>query len=398
MRWRAAWLAVAGSLLLLGDLATPSQGTAWTRTITLAALPLVLPVARLSLSGGWATYIAIAGGLLAGPVHSIFYDPLRDPACIGCYEGAFGTSANLNAARALAVAGAILAAAGLAAGARWRAPASILLGLVAVAEMIGLAPLVAARAGVAVAAVALGADVVARWWSGRRLELLIDSLGATPDAASLAAAERDASHGEWVPSEVRLGLEHARLRLELDQQAAALAESRRRIVDRADEEARRLERDLHDGAQSHLLNLGMGVAALHAARPSPNLSAALVETRKCLEELRSVARSAFPPVLESAGLGPAVVALTGGRLARMDLPSRRFDPVAERTAYLLVAEVHRHAVTPISVSGRLRGDRLELTVTGPAPSADAVIHDRVAALGGTMTSDDVRTEASLPCA
>lgn len=395
---RVTSLAVAGGLLLLGDLAAPSEGTAWTRTLTLAVVPLVLPVARLSLGGSRAAHVAIAGGLLAGPVRSVVYDPLRDPGCVGCFEGAFGTLANLDAARILAVVGAILVAVGLTAGARWRAPGSVLLALVAVSGLLGLAPLVGASIGVAIAGVALGADLVGRWWSGRRLELLVAGLHAAPDAAGLAAAERDAAREEWIASEVRLGLEHARLRLELDQQTEALAQSRRRIVDRADEEARRLERDLHDGAQPYLLDLGLEVAALCAARPTPNLAAALAETRECLDELRAVARVAFPPVLESAGLAPAVVAMTGGRLAEVDLPARRFDPVAERTAYLVVAEVHRRADTPISVAGQLRDDRLELTVTGPPPPPDSVIHDRIAALGGTMTSDGERTEVTLPCA
>lgn len=368
------------------------------RTVTIAALPLVLPVARWSLGASRAAFVALLGGLLAGPVRSVVYDPLRDPDCSGCYEGAFGSFAGIGAARVLALVGAAFVAAGLVASARRRVPATMLVAVVGVAGLLGLAPLAAARIAVLCAAVALAADVASRWWSQRRLERLVEGLRAAPDATGLAAAERDAARRPWVAPEVRLGLEQARLRLDLDRHTDELAQSRRRIVERADEEARRLERDLHDGAQPLLLDLGLAVAGRQAAHPSPAQEAALADTRTCIDELRAVARSAFPPVLQSAGLGPAVIALTSGRLATVDLPTGRFDPVAERTAYLVIAEVHRRSSTPLTVTGRLCDGRLELAVTGPAPPLDATIHDRVAALGGTMTSDGDRTEVTLPCA
>ncbi|GAA2154076.1 hypothetical protein FHX52_1616 [Humibacillus xanthopallidus] len=401
---RAAWLAVAVGLLLLGDWSAPTNGTAVSRTVTIAALPLVLPVARLALAGSRAVFVALVGGLLAGPVRSIIYDPLRDPDCSGCFEGAFGSFADIGSARVLAIVGAAIVAAGLGASARRRDPASMLLAVVAVTGLLGVtglpgpSPLVMARIAVLCAAVAIAGGLAGRWWSRRRLERLVAGLQAAPDATGLAAAERDAARRPWIAPEVRLGLEQARLRIDLDRHTDELAQSRRRIVERADEEARRLERDLHDGAQPLLLDLGLAVADRQDAHPSPAQEAALADTRTCIDELRAVARSAFPPVLQSAGLGPAVIALTSGRLATVDLPPGRFDPVAERTAYLVIAEVHRRASTPLTVTGRLCDGRLELAVTGPAPPLDATIHDRVAALGGTMTSDGDLTEVTLPCA
>ena len=395
---RIATLAVAVGLLFLGDWSAPTEGTALSRTITIAALPLVIPVARWSIGHGWAAVVAILGGIVAGPVRSVVYDPLRDPDCTGCFEGALGAYADLGSARVLAILGAALVVTGLVAGVRRRSPATWVLAAVGVLGVLDLTPLTDARAAVAAAAAAIVARLLRHWWSRRRLERLVAGVAAAPDVAGLAAAERDAAGRDWVVPEVRVGLEQARLRADLDRRVAELADSRRRIVERADTEARRLERDLHDGAQPLLLDLGLAISAAHAARPTHSLKVALAETRACIDDLRTVARAAFPPVLESAGLGPAVVALTGGRLLTLDLPSARLDPVVERTAFLVVAEVYRGADEPIGVTGRLLDGHLDLAVTGAPPPPESVSHDRVAALGGTMTSDGNRTEVTLPCA
>ena len=165
-------------------------------------------------------------------------------------------------------------------------------------------------------------------------------------------------------------------------------------MERADQEARRLERDLHDGAQQYLLGLGM---ALLAEPQTPRTAQALRETHACIDDLRTVAREIYPPVLESGGLRPALSALARGRLAALDVPDRRFPAATERTAYLAVADILHRGAQPISVAGRVTGDELVVEVNGPPPPGQALIHDRVAATGGTLHVQDCRTVMRLPC-
>ena len=82
-------MVLGAALLLLGDLAPPTAGTPLSRSLSLAALPLVLPVSRYAVRPhpGFGGLLALAGGLVAGPVRSLFYDPLRDADCRGCFRG-----------------------------------------------------------------------------------------------------------------------------------------------------------------------------------------------------------------------------------------------------------------------------------------------------------------------
>ncbi len=186
----------------------------------------------------------------------------------------------------------------------------------------------------------------------------------------------------------------ARLRLALAEQATQIDESRRRIVERADHEARRLERDLHDGAQQYLLGLGL---ALLAEPQTASTAQALRETHACIDDLRGVAREVYPPVLESSGLRPALVALASGRLTALDIPDGRFSAAAERAAYLVVADILHRGSQRIAVSLSLTGTELTLVVDGPPPPRDAHIHDRVAATGGALRVEENRTVMRLPC-
>jgi signal transduction histidine kinase len=156
-----------------------------------------------------------------------------------------------------------------------------------------------------------------------------------------------------------------------------LSETRTDAVDTAAAELRRVERDLHDGAQARLVALGMSLrAAERLIETSPKAALALVgEARvmssRALTELRDLVRGIHPPVLADRGLGDAVRALAletpvATRLD-IDLPGRLAAPV-ESAAYFAVAEVlanaAKHAEAQmVEIHMRHTGDVLRIAVT-----------------------------------
>ena len=132
-----------------------------------------------------------------------------------------------------------------------------------------------------------------------------------------------------------------------------LTETRGHAVDAAAAELRRIERDLHDGAQARLVALGMNLRAVERVLPgSPNAALALVaEARetsvRALNELRNLIRGICPPVLADRGLGHAVQALALDTplptTLEIDLPGRPTPPV-ESACYFAIAEALANAV------------------------------------------------------
>ena len=132
-----------------------------------------------------------------------------------------------------------------------------------------------------------------------------------------------------------------------------LTESRGHAVDAAAAELRRIERDLHDGAQARLVALGMNLRAVERVLPaSPQAALALVaEARetsvRALNELRDLIRGICPPVLADRGLGHAVQALVLDTplpaTLEVDLPGRLSAPV-ESACYFAIAEALANAV------------------------------------------------------
>jgi signal transduction histidine kinase len=167
-----------------------------------------------------------------------------------------------------------------------------------------------------------------------------------------------------------------------------LSETRTDAVDTAAAELRRVERDLHDGAQARLVALGMSLrAAERLFATSPGAALAMIgEARemssRALTELRDLVRGIHPPVLADRGLGDAVRALALetpiNTKLDIDLPGRLAEPV-ETAAYFAVAEVlanvvkHAHART-VDIHMRHDGDALRIAVTddgiGGADPAD----------------------------
>jgi PAS domain S-box-containing protein len=130
-----------------------------------------------------------------------------------------------------------------------------------------------------------------------------------------------------------------------------LQASRARIVDAADEARRRLEKDLHDGAQARLVNLGLVLRLArsklqHPEEVGPLLDAAIDELGLATSELREFARGVHPAVLTDGGLKPALRALVERSHMSVQLgqlPSARLPPRVEATVYFLVAEALTNA-------------------------------------------------------
>jgi signal transduction histidine kinase len=163
---------------------------------------------------------------------------------------------------------------------------------------------------------------------------------------------------------------------ELAYRVEQLTETRAGVVDAADAERRRLERDLHDGTQQRLvslaMNLGMARARASTAEEARQaIAAAHEEAKAALAELRDLIRGLHPAVLEDRGLDAAL----SGVAARMPIPvrltvdlPRRPAPVIEAVAYFVVSEglanIAKHAqAREVAVSVERVADRLHVIVT-----------------------------------
>lgn len=216
----------------------------------------------------------------------------------------------------------------------------------------------------------------------------------------------------------------ARLDAELRARLEELRASRARIVEAGDAERRRLERDLHDGAQARLVALAMLLNRLDGRIGSDPDAAALLgqaqdELKLSLAELRELARGIHPPLLAEQGLAPALDALA----ARAPVPvtieadrTQRLPRAVEIAAYFVVSEslanVAKYArataatVTIQRVNGRLVVDVGDDGIGGADTAGGSGLRglaDRVAALDGTLTLDSpdgagTRVRAEIPLA
>lgn len=201
---------------------------------------------------------------------------------------------------------------------------------------------------------------------------------------------------------------------------AELRRSRARIVEATDAERRRLERDLHDGAQQRLVSLSLALRLLRSrlrAADEPNdeaiaaADAAAAELKIAIQELRELARGIHPAILTEAGLGAAMTALAERSSVPAEvssLPDRRLSPAVEATAYFVVSEalanVAKYAgATRASIGAECRGSILRVEVgddgIGGADrsrgSGIRGLQDRVAALGGRLTIDSPAGQGTL---
>jgi signal transduction histidine kinase len=208
-------------------------------------------------------------------------------------------------------------------------------------------------------------------------------------------------------------------------QVTSLRETRARVVDAADTERRRIERDLHDGTQQQLVALAMSLGrAKEKMDTDPEGARELVaqahqEAKDSITALRDVVRGVHPAVLTDRGLDAALSALA----ARAPVPVRldvdvptRPSPTVEAIAYFVVSEaltnVAKHsAATRATVHVERDGDRLLVSVSddGRGGATDAAggglagLRDRVHAVDGTFRLQSSPTGGTtvtveVPCA
>jgi len=193
---------------------------------------------------------------------------------------------------------------------------------------------------------------------------------------------------------------------DLTRLAADLAASRARVVAAADEARRRIERDIHDGAQQRLVSLGLELRAARASMP-PGLTQLDRELSRIGEglaaaqdELRELALGIHPAILAEGGIGPALKSLTRRSPVPVALDVRVAGRLPERVevaGYYVVAETLTNAAkhaeaSAVRIQVAQNGRVLDVTVSDdgvggadPARGSGLVgLQDRVGALGGTI--------------
>jgi signal transduction histidine kinase len=220
-------------------------------------------------------------------------------------------------------------------------------------------------------------------------------------------------------------LAHGRLQAELRVHLAAVQASRTRIVAAADAERRRIERDLHDGAQQRLVALAARLRLEQRRRgqavdpaTSTLMEGTITELRQALEELRALAQGLLPAALASEGLGPALGELVDrqpGEARLVAVPGHRHWSGLEATAWFVAAEglanAAKHAAgTPVIVRASCQDGLLTVAVVDGGPGGARIgagtglrgLADRVEALGGRLLVEDrpgggTDLRAALPC-
>jgi signal transduction histidine kinase len=193
----------------------------------------------------------------------------------------------------------------------------------------------------------------------------------------------------------------------LAERAAQLEASRARLITAADEERRRLERDLHDGAQQHLVALAVLIQLARTAghdRHQPLLTEAsgLVDT--AIAEIRRLAQGIYPPLLVSGGLAQALPAVA----ARAPVPAQlnlqglgRYPASIETALYFCCSEALQNAAkhggsgTTVTITAHADDRTLTLTISDTGRGFDPAtigtgltnMTDRLSAIGGDLIID-----------
>jgi signal transduction histidine kinase len=250
---------------------------------------------------------------------------------------------------------------------------------------------------------------------GRRIAALVHDSSLRDDPELIEA----------VCAAAGLALENERLQAELRAHLDELRASRVRIVEAADAERRRLERDLHDGTQQRLVSVSMalGLAESKLAADPEGAREILDETRKtlatALQELRELSQGIHPGILTERGLGPALQELAYAAPVPIELSvplEQRLPQPVEAAAYYVVAEALTNvakyaAASTVSVSVDQRNGRALVEVSddgvgGADPARGSGLRglsDRVEALGGRLFVESTpgrgtHLKAEIPCA
>ncbi len=222
------------------------------------------------------------------------------------------------------------------------------------------------------------------------------------DSAVTGARELEREIG----AAARLAVDNERLRAGVLAQLEDLRASRARIVEAGDAARRRIERDLHDGAQQRLLTVSFELRLARAAAGGDAALATLLETtsdevQAALEELRDLAHGIYPAVLTEAGLGPALETLADDAAIPVELggwPDERFPEAVERAAYIIVSDRIDGLADYAEVTVMRDGDTLAVEIGPDASPPSVYLADRVGALGGRIGVEGDRLRAEIPCA
>jgi signal transduction histidine kinase len=250
--------------------------------------------------------------------------------------------------------------------------------------------------------VASGRAVTALVRDGRQVALVTH-------ATAIAELERE------LGAAVRLALENERLQAEILAQLHDLRVSRTRIVETGDAERRRLERDLHDGAQQRLLALSYDLRVARAAAEAEGdvqtaslLGDATGGAQAALGELRELADGIHPAILTEAGLGAALESLADAAPLAVEIgetAGERFPAPVETAAYLVVAEAiddaARRGASYAAVTAPRDDDRLVVKVEDDGSQRTSTmirLADRVGAIGGRLEIEATTLRAEIPCA
>ena len=264
--------------------------------------------------------------------------------------------------------------------------------------------------------------------AGRVVDLPEDGRAVTrlADVAAIVHdPELDPDLVESAGAAARLALHNARLQADVRAQLDKVQESRRRIVTAGDEQRRKIERDLHDGAQQRLvaLALELRIAQRQLGQSDPDmervLSQAVGELQVAVEELRELARGVHPAVLTEEGLAGALESLASRTPLPVYIaatPEGRLPGEIEAAAYFVACEAIANAVkhaqaTEIRVCAERRNGRLFIEVEddgvgGARENGGSGLRglvDRVEAHGGTLRVESepgrgTRVIGELPCA
>jgi signal transduction histidine kinase len=226
-----------------------------------------------------------------------------------------------------------------------------------------------------------------------------------------------------IATATELALENERLGAELSAKIEQLSASRARIVESGDAARRRLERDLHDGAQQRLVSVALSLRILRSrldgdAETAGELESARTELDQALEELRELARGIHPSVLSERGLDAALEGLAHRAPLPVELQGTAGERLPERVesaAYFVVSE----ALTNIAKYAQASHASVNVTrdngevlvevrddgVGGADPAAGSGLRgllDRVSALGGRLEVDSrpdrgTTVRAVIPC-
>lgn len=229
---------------------------------------------------------------------------------------------------------------------------------------------------------------------------------------------------EAVAAAARLALQNARLHAEVSAQLAKVKESRSRIVTAADEERRRIERDIHDGAQQRLVALALELRSAQrrlGEDVDPELegllSSAADELQVAVDELRELAHGIHPGILVQGGLAAALESLAGRSPVPVSVEAtqERFPPEIEGTAYFVASEglanVVKHAgASRAAIRARHAHGLLVVEIeddgVGGAEAQNGSglrgLADRVEAIGGRLRVESVagsgtKVVGEIPC-